>query len=258
MELKTLQKELHRLDQLVGAWRDAADITTLERDLVLARLRDIYEAVLFGLEATAPEEVAPQAVAVAAPVVEMPEAEAETIEEPLVFEGDDFFSLDAILPVEEEFAPMEEMPTEEVAPVEEEVASEVVEEPIAEPAAEEPMAFEEEVEEIAPVVEEIAPVVEGGVEEVAPAVEETPVVEEQTEEVAPVVEEVAPVVEEPKVEPTPAREKKTPRERRVRPVCGSRCRGQYWSRYRFEKVRDFDDFMRITAGKDAICILKQE
>lgn len=201
MELKTLQKELHRLDQLVGVWRDAADITTLERDLVLARLRDIYEAVLFGLEATAPEEVAPQAVAVAAPVVEMPEAEAETIEEPLeeplVFEGDDFFSLDAILPVEEEFAPMEEMPTEEVAPVEEEVASEVVEEPIAEPAAEEPMAFEEEVEEVAPVVEEV-------VEEVAPAVEETPVVEEQTEEVAPVVEEVAPVVEEPKVEPTPA------------------------------------------------------
>lgn len=180
MELKTLQKELHRLDQLVGAWRDAADITTLERDLVLARLRDIYEAVLFGLEATAPEEVAPQAVAVAAPVVEMPETEAETIEEPLVFEGDDFFSLDAILPVEEEFAPMEEMPTEEVASVEEEVASEVVEEPIAEPAAEEPMAFEEEVEEAAPVVEEVAPVVEE------------------------VVEEVAPVFEEPKVEPTPA------------------------------------------------------
>ena len=122
MELKTLQKELHRLDQLVGAWRDAQDITTLERDLVLARLRDIYEAVLFGLEATEPVEQAPQVVAVAAPVEELPAADTEPIEEPLVFEGEDFFSLDAILPVEEEFAPVEEEVAEE--PAEEEVAEE--------------------------------------------------------------------------------------------------------------------------------------
>ena len=198
MELKTLQKELHRLDQLVGAWRDAQDITTLERDLVLARLRDIYEAVLFGLEATEPVEQAPQVVAVAAPVEELPEADTEPIEEPLVFEGDDFFSLDAILPVEEEFAPIEEEVVEE--PTEEEVAEEVA--PVAEEAAEEPMPMEEE---IAPAVEEVAPVVEEeipAVEEVAPAVEEEPVVvEEVVEEVA---EEPAPVVEEPKAAPAPA------------------------------------------------------
>ena len=189
MELKTLQKELHRLDQLVGAWRDAQDITTLERDLVLARLRDIYEAVLFGLETTEPVEQAPQVVAVAAPVEELPEADAEPIEEPLVFEGEDFFSLDAILPVEEEFVPVEEEVAEEpaeeevaeeVAPIEEEVApieEEVAEEPIAEEVAEEPM----------PIVEEEIP----AVEEVAPVVEE-------------IVEEPAPVVEAPKAEPAPA------------------------------------------------------
>lgn len=183
MELKTLQKELHRLDQLVGAWHDASDITTLERDLVLARLRDIYEAVLFGLEtATESEEVAPQTVAVAAPVEVLPEADTEPIEEPLVFEGDDFFSLDAILPVEEEFAPIEEEVTEEVAPVEEK-------------AAEEPMPMEEK---IAPAVEEEIP----AVEEVAPAVEEEPVVVEEVAEE--VVEELAPVVEEPKAAPAPA------------------------------------------------------
>lgn len=182
MELKTLQKELHRLDQLVGAWRDAQDITTLERDLVLARLRDIYEAVLFGLEATEPVEQAPQVVAVAAPVEVLPEADTEPIEEPLVFEGDDFFSLDAILPVEEEFAPIEEEVTEEVAPVEEK-------------AAEEPMPMEEK---IAPAVEEEIP----AVEEVAPAVEEEPVVVEEVAEE--VVEELAPVVEEPKAAPAPA------------------------------------------------------
>ena len=185
MELKTLQKELHRLDQLVGAWHDASDITTLERDLVLARLRDIYEAVLFGLEtATEPVEQAPQTVAVAAPVEALPEADTEPIEEPLVFEGDDFFSLDAILPVEEEFAPIEEEVAEE--PTEEEVAEEVA--PVEEEVAEEPMPMEEE---IAPAVEEV-------VEEVAPAVEEEPVVVEE------VVEEPAPVVEEPKPAPAPA------------------------------------------------------
>lgn len=196
MELKTLQKELHRLDQLVGAWHDASDITTLERDLVLARLRDIYEAVLFGLEtATEPVEQAPQVVAVAAPVEALPEADTEPIEEPLVFEGDDFFSLDAILPVEEEVAPIEEEVAEE--PTEEEVAEEIA--PVEEEVAEEPMPMEEE---IAPAVEEEIP----AVEEVAPAVEEEPVVvEEDVEEVVEeVVEEPAPVVEEPKAAPAPA------------------------------------------------------
>lgn len=196
MELKTLQKELHRLDQLVGAWRDAQDITTLERDLVLARLRDIYEAVLFGLEATEPVEQAPQVVAVAAPVEELPAADAEPIEEPLVFEGEDFFSLDAILPVEEEFAPVEEEVAEE--PAEEEVAEEVA--PIEEEVAEEPIA-EEVAEEPMPIVEEEIP----AVEEVAPEVEEEiPAVEEvapEVEEEIPAVEEVAPVVEEIVEEP---------------------------------------------------------
>ena len=181
MELKTLQKELHRLDQLVGAWRDAQDITTLERDLVLARLRDIYEAVLFGLETTEPVEQTPQVVAVAAPVEELPEADAEPIEEPLVFEGEDFFSLDAILPVEEEFVPVEEEVAEE--PAEEEVAEEVA--PIEEEVAEEP---------IAEVAEEPMPIVE----------EEIPAVEEVALEVEEIVEEPAPVVEAPKAEPAPA------------------------------------------------------
>ena len=204
MELKTLQKELHRLDQLVGAWHDASDITTLERDLVLARLRDIYEAVLFGLEtATEPVEQAPQVVAVAAPVEELPAADAEPIEEPLVFEGEDFFSLDAILPVEEEFAPVEEEVAEE--PAEEEVAEEVA--PIEEEVAEEPIA--EEVEEpIAEVAEEPMPIVEEeipAVEEMAPEVEEEiPAVEEVAPMVEEIVEEPAPVVEAPKAEPAPA------------------------------------------------------
>lgn len=158
MELKTLQKELQRLSELASGWQTADDITTIERDLMLARLRDLYEALRFGVEQT--ETVA---VPVMAPVEaerEEPVEEAPIEEEPMALEADDFFSLEGILPVEE-FA--EEPMTEEVPFVEEEAAPEVEEQP--EPVAEEPTTA---VEEVAPVVEEPAPVVE----EVAPKAEE--------------------------------------------------------------------------------------
>lgn len=179
MELKTLQKELHRLSELASAWQTADDITTIERDLMLARLRDLYEALRFGVE---------QAETVAVPVVAPVEAESEAPveespieEEPLALEADDFFSLEGILPVEE-FA--EEPTAEEVPFVEEEAAPEI-EEP-AELVAEEEIPVEEEP---VPVVEEPATVVEP---EPAPVVEEEPV---------PVVEEVAPKAEEPVANP---------------------------------------------------------
>lgn len=158
MELKTLQKELQRLSELASGWQTADDITTIERDLMLARLRDLYEALRFGVE---------QAETVAVPVMvpveaerEEPVEEAPIEEEPMALEADDFFSLEGILPVEE-FA--EEPMTEEVPFVEEEAAPEVEEQP--EPVAEEPAPA---VEEVAPVVEEPAP----AVEEVAPKAEE--------------------------------------------------------------------------------------
>lgn len=158
MELKTLQKELQRLSELASGWQTADDITTIERDLMLARLRDLYEALRFGVE---------QAETVAVPVMvpmeaerEEPVEEAPIEEEPMALEADDFFSLEGILPVEE-FA--EEPMTEEVPFVEEEAAPDVEEQP--EPVVEEPAPA---VEEVTPVVEEPAP----AVEEVAPKAEE--------------------------------------------------------------------------------------
>ena len=176
--MKTVQKELRRLNELVGAWRDAEDITTIERELVLARLRDLYEAIRFGVEPSTP------AVAPVPPVVheEQPVEEVEeTYEEaPLVLEADDFFSLDAIVPVEEEFEPLEES-----AEVEEPVVEESpVEEPVEEEPVEEEIVEEEIVEEPAPVVEE-------------------PIVEPEPEVVVEPVVEPEPVVA-PKPEPAPA------------------------------------------------------
>lgn len=150
MELKTLQKELQRLNELVGAWQQDEEITTIERDLVLARLRDLYEAIRFGIEPRVePAAVAP--IPVPAVEFETEQEQAPVEEEPLALEADDFFSLDAIVlfgeePMEESMEePMEEPVSETVAPA---VEAEVEEQS-------EPMPEPEVVAEPEPVVEAV-------------------------------------------------------------------------------------------------------
>lgn len=163
MELKTLQAELQRLSLLVNGWQHADEITTIERELVLARLRDLYEAVRFGLESH--PDVEPVAPFAALPAEEPAPVEEEPIEsEPFALEGEDFFSLDAISPVEEFAASEEETmgePEMEEIPMAEESATEEVAVPIVE---EEPIAAPEEEPEPEPIVEEqeteLAPIVE--------------------------------------------------------------------------------------------------
>ncbi|MBQ3187281.1 MAG: hypothetical protein IJB62_06990 [Alistipes sp.] len=163
MELKTLQKELQRLNELVGAWQQDEEITTIERDLVLARLRDLYEAIRFGVEPRVePAAVAP--IPVPAVELETEQEQAPVEEEPLALEADDFFSLDAIVPFGEE--PMEES----------------MEEPAGEPMEE-------------PVSETVAPAVEAEVEAQAEPMPEPEVVAEPEPEPE--------VVAEPEPEPEP-------------------------------------------------------
>lgn len=144
MELKTLQAELQRLSLLVNGWQRADEITTIERELVLARLRDLYEAVRFGLESQ--PDVAAVAPFAALPAEEPAPVEEEPIEsEPFALEGEDFFSLDAISPVEEFAASEEETmgePEIEEIPIAEKVAESIAEE--------EPIAVPEEKPEIEP------------------------------------------------------------------------------------------------------------
>lgn len=153
MELKTLQAELQRLSLLVNGWQHADEITTIERELVLARLRDLYEAVRFGLESQ--PDVEPVAPFAALPTEEPAPVEEEPIEsEPFALEGEDFFSLDAISPVEEFAASEEETmgePEIEEIPMAEESATEEVAVPIVE---EELIAVPEEEPEPEPIVEE--------------------------------------------------------------------------------------------------------
>ena len=160
MDLKTLQTEMARLQALVAKWQTNEDITPIERDLVLARLREVYEALTFGVTPTA--SVQTEAVAVtteaATETEEQPEPEMEEETEPIApIDAAAFLSLDALL-----------MDT----PIEEEVAEEVAEE-------EEEVVIEPEVVVEPEVAVEPEPEPEVVEEEVAPIVEEQPVVEEE-------------------------------------------------------------------------------
>lgn len=48
MDLKTIQGELQQLSELVEGWVQADDVPALERDLVLEKLRSVYDKVRFG------------------------------------------------------------------------------------------------------------------------------------------------------------------------------------------------------------------
>lgn len=59
MDLVTLRDELHRLSVMTDGWSASHEIPEIERDLVLEKLRNLYDAVRFGLdaEAAAAEEI---------------------------------------------------------------------------------------------------------------------------------------------------------------------------------------------------------
>ncbi len=50
MELKEIKIELRKLSELVGDWSEQRPVAPLERDLVLEKLRAVYEALRFGPE----------------------------------------------------------------------------------------------------------------------------------------------------------------------------------------------------------------
>ena len=63
MDLIRLRSELQRLSEIVGGWNAPEEISALERDLVLEKLRGLYDAVRFGgvADAQLAEEPAPEA-----------------------------------------------------------------------------------------------------------------------------------------------------------------------------------------------------
>jgi hypothetical protein len=134
MGLKSIDERLSRVATIINGWSGAKHVPSIERDLALEHLRQIYDEVL-GY--TPDEEVAEPAIApaVAPVVVEAPIVE-QRVEEPaslrdIVEEFDDALDIDALLGIGAEPEPAVEESAEPIEPIQP-----VVEEP-AESSSEE-------------------------------------------------------------------------------------------------------------------------
>ena len=185
MNIELIKSELEKLSLMLSSWEGEAEVSSIERDIALDKLKKIYDLVRFDskVEATTP---------IAAPAVEEEptDEEEKDVEVELIFaEEDEFFTT---LP---ELTAEEEAPATESSLVGEIFASAMAVSPVADSivAEDEPAIEEDTTPEVNP-----EPVAEPAPEPTPePAPEPEPVVEpEPTPEPEP-----EPVAEEPKANP---------------------------------------------------------
>lgn len=113
MDLKTLRAELQKLAALAEGWDASHEIADIERDLALGKLRELYDAVRFGLDSAVQPSVEDELSSVDLPPVEI--------------------DLDAVIPLTAMSEPFGADPA--AAPLEEPtIAPPVVESPVAGPS----------------------------------------------------------------------------------------------------------------------------
>ena len=131
MDLKTLRAELQKLAALAEGWDASHEIADIERDLALGKLRELYDAVRFGLDSAVQPSVEDELSPVDLPPMEI--------------------DLDAVIPLTAMSEPFGADPA--AAPLEEPtIAPPVVESPVAGPS-EAPFAAAPAVEPVATVSE---------------------------------------------------------------------------------------------------------
>lgn len=138
MDLHTILSELRRLESLVEGWCSQEQISAIERDLALDKLKSLYEAVRFA-EAAAdgqPEAVSPRPIPTF-PVAEEPslsQAAASIPQEPMALEEEPaVIDFDDLMLVEE--PPIEEAPILQEPMAEEPTVPIMPEEPLEEQVA---------------------------------------------------------------------------------------------------------------------------
>ena len=204
MNIELIKSELEKLSLMLSEWEGDAEVSSIERDIALDKLKKIYDLVRFDSKVVA-------ATPVAAPAVEEEPAEEEEkdVEVELIFaEEDELFTTLPDLTAEGDAPATEPSLASEifasamaVSPIAESIITE--EEPATAPEPE-PAPIAEPEPEPAPVVEEPAPIVEA--EPIAEVVAEPEVEVEVATEPEPVAEveaEPEPVVE---AEPEPIAE----------------------------------------------------
>ena len=197
MNIKLIKAEIEKLSLMLSAWEQSEQVSAIERDIVLDKLKNIYDAVRFD---TATEEEAPATpVTPTPPVAPAPaveendeESDEKEVEVELIFADDEFPEEELIDEEEEEQPSATDIITETVANA---LAGASVAEAFAEPTPEEPSA--PEVIVVEPAKEENTIVVEPVKEEQKIIVEPAPIEVEIPHEEAPVV------IPEPEPAPIP-------------------------------------------------------
>ena len=187
MNIKLIKAEIEKLSLMLSAWEQSEQVSAIERDIVLDKLKNIYDAVRFD---TATEEAAPATpVTPTPPVAPAPaveendeESDEKEVEVELIFADDEFPEEELIDEEEEEQPSATDIIAETVANA---LAGASVAEAFAEPTPEEPSA--PEVIVVEPAKEENTIVVEPVKEEQKIIVEPAPIEVEIPHEEAPVV-----------------------------------------------------------------------
>ena len=189
MNIELIKSELEKLSLMLSSWEGEEEVSSIERDLALDKLKKIYDMVRFDSKVEAPAPVAAPAAE-----EELTEEDEKDVEVELIFaDEDEIFTTLPDLATEEE-----EAPSAEPSLVGEILASAMAASPVADSviANEKPVPTEVTEPEVDP---EPAPIIENPV----PAIELEPE-PEPIKEVAPApqpaAEEPKPVNEEPKRE----------------------------------------------------------
>ena len=145
MNIKLIKAEIEKLSLMLSAWEQGEQVSAIERDIVLDKLKNIYDAVRFD---TATEEVVPATPATPippvapAPIVEENDEESDEkeVEVELIFADDEFPEEDLVDDEEEEEEPSAtDIIAETVASA---LTSASIAEVLSQPAPEEPSAPE--------------------------------------------------------------------------------------------------------------------
>lgn len=134
MEVNKIQEELARLTELVDGWAGSHDVPGIERDLVLDKLKKLYEAIRFanfdeGDSSASASVAAQQSVAEVAPVSEISIDLDDLLAEPVR----DFLPESAAMPEALDAPVGESAAVPEPASSEKPVSVSVVTEPMSEP-----------------------------------------------------------------------------------------------------------------------------
>ena len=199
MNIKLIKSEIEKLSLMLSAWEQGEQVSAIERDIVLDKLKKIYDAVRFdtAIEEDAPIEPAEPVTPVPAVEENYEESDEKEVEVELIFADDEFPEEDLV--DEDE---IEEQPsaTDIIAAT---VANALAGATVAESVPEEPSV--PEVIEVEPAQEEDTTIIEPAKEEaiiVEPAPIEVEIPHEEIPAATPEPEPVAIPVEKPTEEPT--------------------------------------------------------